>query len=357
VETPYTTPIIQQSLPAPIAATAEYRDRSTGLVVFGIIQIILGLFAALFIPFVLLGILLARKTGAIMPAGYYVLSVTTYALAAVILIALGIGSIRARRWARNLTLITSWMWLIYGAITLVMLTALLPSSFLAGFQAAAARNPQTGTLSAGFAAVILTFVIAFSAIFLVVLPVVFVVFYRKPDVQETCKRRDPVMSWTERAPLPVLTVSVIFTVGAVYYFLMSFTIPVFPFFGKYLTGVPGGAVCIVLAALDAFLAVSLFRQKILGWWIAVGALVLRAIAMGVTFRRGNLLEAYSRMGWSTQQLELMQHNPMYRSGGILWIGLIFLVLLLGYLIWIKRYFVTPVTPQPPMPEPYQAPIS
>jgi hypothetical protein len=37
----------------------------------------------------------------------------------------------------------------------------------------------------------------------------------------------------------------------------------------------------------------------------------------------------------------MEANPMYRSGGFLWFGVAFLVIFLGYLLWIRRYFTAP----------------
>jgi len=316
-----------------------YPDRSTGLTVFGIILILVGLFSAFLVPLSLLGVFLARKTGGVMPAGSYVMNISIYALSAVALVTLGVGSIRARRWGRNLALIASWLWLVYGAVSLVMITAILPASFLAGFKTAAARNPQAPPLPTGVMAVILTFLIAIMAVFFVVLPIVLVVFYRRKDVEETCKRRDPLPSWTERAPLRVLAASILCAVGALYYFQVSFTIPIFPFFGKYLTGWPASIVCLALAALDGFLAFSLFKRQILGWWVTITALGVRIVALAITIRRGNLLEAYARMGWSPRQLQLMQTTGLYHSGGVLWFGLVFLLLFLGYLIWIKRYFV------------------
>jgi hypothetical protein len=332
------------SLPVePVVAPAApaYRDRSTLLTVFGVVQIVMGLFTLLLVPFVLLTVFIARKSpmGA-MPPGYYVLSIASYTLVAAVMIGLGVGSVKARRWGRDLTLVASWLWLVYGAVTLVMMTVVLPSSMLAGFKAASANNPQATALPAGFAAVIATLIIAFFAVFMVVLPILFVVFYAREDVKETCRHRDPTPRWTERLPLPVLAASIIFGIGALYYLLLSFTIPLVPFFGKYLTGLPAGVACLVLAALDVVLAVLLFRRMATGWWIAVAAILLRAAAIAFTFRRANLLEAYSRMGWSSQQLQMMEANPMYRSGGFLWFGVAFLLIFLGYLLWIRRYFTS-----------------
>jgi len=318
-----------------------YRDRSTGLVVFGIIQIVLGGLAALLVPLLLLGAVFARRMGGGMPAGSTVLSVASYALAAIGLITLGTGSIRARRWARALTLVLSWIWLVLGSLGTIAMTVLLPSAFTAGFTAAAASDSETPSMPRGVIAVILTVVIAVCAVFMVVLPIVFVVFYRRKDVEETVKHRDPRVRWTDRRPLPVLALSLLFIGGAVYYLLMSVTMPLFPLFGRYLTGPPAGICLVLLAMLDGFLAYSLFRLQLTGWWIAVAAVALRWASAIVTFHRADLLETYSKMGMPQQQLQLMSANPILRSTVLEYWTAAFGLLFLGYMIWVKRYLAAP----------------
>jgi cytochrome c-type biogenesis protein CcmH/NrfF len=56
------------------------------------------------------------------------------------------------------------------------------------------------------------------------------------------------------------------------------------------------------------------------------------------------MEAYSKMGWSHQQLEAMSMNPMFRGNTILWWSMTFMVLYLGFLLWLKRYFRAPAPP-------------
>ena len=343
------SPAVSAPVPAP------YRDRSTLLVVFGVVQIIFGLFALLCIPLSLLGAVMSRKMGGGLPIGYHVLNTATYGMAGAGFLTLGVGSIRAQRWARDLSLVTSWIWLVSGTLGTVMLVALLPSTFTAAFKAAAAQNPQAGSLPAGFAAVILTIVIAFCAFFLVVMPVIFVAFYRREDVAETCRHRDPHTRWTGHCPLPVLALSVLFTFGAVYYFLMSFTVPLYPFFGRYLTGLPAGLVLLVASALDVLLGVLLFRLRIAGWWLALTAVLFHCAAVGFTIGRSNLIEAYQRMGWSGQQLQLLQANPMFRSGALMWLSLMFLAPLLGYLVWVRKYFVPARLPS--VPAAYPTPLT
>jgi hypothetical protein len=335
-----------------------YRDRSTGLVVFGIVQIVLGGLAALLVPLVLLSAVFSRRMGGGLPAGSTVLSVEGYALAAIGLITLGAGSIRARRWARALTLILSWIWLVFGSLGTIAMAVLLPTAFMAGFTAATASNPEAPSLPRGVIAVILTVVIVVCAVFMVVLPIAFVVFYGRKDVEETVQHRDPRVRWTDRCPLPVLALSLLFIGGGVYYLLMSVTTPLFPLFGRYLTGLPAGICLVLLAMLDGFLAYSLFRLQLTGWWIAVVAVALRWASAIVTFHRADLLEAYSRMGMPQQQLQVMRANSILRSTVLEYWSAAFGLLFLGYMIWVKRYLAAPREPVAAGPGPsYPAPMA
>ncbi len=329
----------------------EYRDRSTGLVVFGIIEIVVGLFAALGIPFLLIGIVVSRKAmGGALPWGNYVVSIVSYGFIAAAMITLGIGCIRAQRWARDLTLVVSWIWLVVGVLITISMTVALPTAFAAGFKAAQASNPNAGPVSPAIMAVVLTFVIAFMAVFAIVLPIIFLFFFRREDVQETCRRRDPVPRWTEHCPLPVLALSLLFALGAGYYLLLSVTVPMMPFWGRYLVGIPGGIACFLLAGLEVYLAIAFFRLWMIGWWIAVFALAIRLASTAVTIRYGNLMQAYARMGWSQQQLQALQANPMMRSGVMLWAAVPIALLFFGYLLWTHRYFVRTVQSIPTAPE-------
>ena len=187
VEEPANPPVPVDLLPPAPSSQPAYRDRSGWLVAFGIVLIVVGGLVALGIPFLLLGALLSRKAGAGMPPGTYVMSVVSYGLGAAVMITLGVGSIRARRWAHALTLILSWAWLLFGVMSTVLLTAVLPTTFVSAFHKASAMNPNATDMPTGVLAVILTFIIVLFSIFLVVLPLAFLLFYRRQDVKETGK--------------------------------------------------------------------------------------------------------------------------------------------------------------------------
>jgi hypothetical protein len=165
---PEATTLVPAVVPA--AAPPEmpaYHDRGTGLVVFGVFQIILGLLASLMVPFVVLGAFMSRLApGGAMRPGQVLSGVATYAFAAAALLALGIGSVRMKRWARALTLVTSWYWLIMGALVTVLVTAVLPVTMrgvLAQMKQSGPNAPSP-EMSTGIMAVMLTVVIVFQGV-------------------------------------------------------------------------------------------------------------------------------------------------------------------------------------------------
>jgi len=344
----------------PTATT--FKDRSGGLLACGIVEIALGGLALLFIPFILLGAVLSRKTtGTAMPAGSYVQSIAMYAFSAAVFVTLGIGSIRARRWARALNLVVSWIWLVLGVLSTILITAILPTGFKEGFKRAASMNPNAPPPPEMLMAVILTFVIVLFAVFLIVVPLILVLFFRRADVEETCKRRDPVERWTDRIPLPLLALGLLFACTAPYSLILGLSVPLVPFFGRYLTGLPGAIGCFVLACVDGILAFLVFRRQIIGWTLAVVWSAMRIISTAITFRHGDLSQAYSRMGWRGAQLDTMGPGGFARSLVLGWTVVIMLIFF-GYLLWTRRYFVAaqaPVTlppessPPPPDFSPHQ----
>ena len=84
-------------------AAPDYKDRSTGLVVFGILTLLFGCLAGLFVPLMLFGQIMAAKAPNAPPVNHAAMlpGMAVYGLLAVTLIWLGIGSIQKRRWARR----------------------------------------------------------------------------------------------------------------------------------------------------------------------------------------------------------------------------------------------------------------
>jgi hypothetical protein len=342
---PVVSAAVTQPLPeAPPSDAPAYRDRGTGLVIFGVAQIILGLLAALIVPLIALSAFMSRLApGRAMPPSQLISVGVMYAFIAAVFLTLGIGSVRMQRWARALTLVTSCYWLIMGTLGTVWMTAALPVAMKTALAQAQQTSAETSSpgITTGVMAVIITLMIVFFAFFLVVVPIAFVIFYSREDVVETCRHRDPVERWTDRAPLPVLGASVAFFVFSLRDLITGVTAPMFPFFGHYLTGIPAAGCLVALSALDLYLAVALFRLRLSGWWIAILVTPVRMLAVAFSYSRAGLMQAFSKMGWSDEQINMLNSSPLLRSRASLWWSVILMMAFFGYLLWLKRCFKTP----------------
>jgi hypothetical protein len=188
-----------------------FEDRSTGLLIFGVFEIIGGVLAALEVPaawFFLLSPKFPRPPGSEMSLRSVVLNCASWAVAAGVLITLGLGAMRARRWAWALNLILSWLGLVAGTI-------------IVGSMWIATKPGGMGRFMLG------------PALLMPGITGLFLLFYRSNDVEQTCKHRDPVERWTDRQPLPVLAAVLLAAWGAACGLAWNHTPHVAAFFGRY----------------------------------------------------------------------------------------------------------------------------
>ncbi len=316
---------------------AEFKDRRTGLQIFGAFTIVIGAMFALLIPLMILGQTInAKATGTPVRMRELIFMAVLYGGIAAGLIWVGIGSFMIRRWARALLLIGSASGLAIGVGAMVVLAFVLPQ-FSALIQAA----QPAGAPPLPEAAKVITLIAMGGTVFVlyVVLPGVWFLFYRSPHVKATCEAHDPVPRWTDACPLPVLTVSVWLALGVPMLLLMPVIYNgVLPFFGVFISGWPGTLGYLVLATVWAWSARALYRLDVRGWWVVVIAIGLLSLSHLLTYAQRDLMEMYSLMGLPEQQLEQFKKLKFPSSSMMLWGSVFFMVPFLGYLIYLKKFF-------------------
>ncbi len=317
----------------------SFKDRKGGLVFFGILQILLGVFSILILGLSILGLVMTRISGTAagqaMNLKMMIPSFVMYAGGAVVFIWLGIGSITAKRWARALTLVLSIVWFAVGVLTFGFEAYLMPK-LLSGMQVEGSRMSESGMAIATF------FVLGFIFVLCVVLPAAFTLFFRSPHVKATCEQRDPKPRWTDRRPLPVLGLSLMLYAGAAS-MLSGFIFPALPFFGRLLTGLPLIAYLVIVSAILLYLAKSIYNLKTAGWTGTLILSILGYVAGAVTFFKMDMIEYYKALGYSDQAISQMRLAETWQIIGTRTIAvpmmIISLVVWIGYLLYVRRFFV------------------
>jgi len=269
-------------------------DRNGGLIAFGIVQILIGIVCAMFVLGVVASSELAARSGVL--RGSVGTLIFAYGLVAVHFITCGIGSIRARRWARAMSAAVAALWLAGGIVATISTATIVPKLI-----------PHSPLIT-------LTVVVFF---LFIALPLAIFAFYARADVRATCERRDPKTRWTDRVPVAVLAVVIVMAFAAGW-LLVNMSAPMLPLFGTILTGAPAALALLALAALCGFLAVQLYRLKESAWWtlvlLQIGGCAVAAASMART------------------------PGPIYRDPVVWTIVIATWIGYLTFLIYLRRYF-------------------
>jgi hypothetical protein len=313
-----------------------FKDRKTGLVIFGIIHMIIGTFCVLFMFFTIIGAIAVTTLGenafSTMNSGQLILAGLLYLLLAVWFIWMGIGSILSRKWARVLILITSWLWFISGVLGFIFILLFMPDIF----------GPMaTGEeITTEIAVVGQSILMGFMVVILVIIPGAFVLFYSSRHVKATCEQRDPRVRWTDKAPFSVITISSLLGVVAISMPFLGFYQWAVPFFGFFLSGIPGAVVVLIYTLLFAYAAWGIYKLQIMAWWCGFILTIVSAVSMGITFSRVSLLEFYEQMNMPRESIEIMKELGFFQDAN-LYVPLSWGLMIIGFLIFLmytKRHF-------------------
>jgi hypothetical protein len=315
----------------------SYKDRKAGLIFFGILTLLIGLIDLLFVPLMLLAPKLAasQPNSASAPAAHQVFfSAGTGLLLAIVFIWLGIGSILTRRWARALILIGAWAWLIIGIFSLGWLIFMWPQMQTI-FNASQA--PGQAPLPDAARSMIAVVMIAFVAFIYIIVPAVWILFYRSRHVKATCEARDPRVRWTDRCPLPVLALALWSVLSAMATFTMAlFYNQALPFFGLILSGLAGTICYLIIAAIWFYAGWSIYKLRRVGWWIAFIGMVIWPASAFLTWRSHSIAEVLAKMDLTSAQAR--QVSGLMSYSVMSWSAVAIALPMLAYLLYVRRYF-------------------
>lgn len=283
----------------PESQPLAFTDRYTGLCIVGVLEILCGGMVAMGLVASLHYMVskgIPRPPGTELSGFSLVDFCLSLATLAIGLIVLGIGIMRARRWAWALNLILSWF-------------AVLMSAWLAIMSCFLAPHDEHGVADlSGF-----VFLIACVAV-----SMAFFLFYRDKDVELTCRHRDPVERWTDRRPLPVIAAALLALLKA-NSLLMNLAPSSTPYYGPFLTGVPATALLLSETGAQIYAAMAMFKGLVSGWWIVLVADIASTAFLVLKVARG--------------------------ADGA-WSSLILPVAYLLFVLWLRRYFPHRRLPMP-----------
>lgn len=309
-----------------------FKDRSLGLLVCGIVEILIGGFLILLVPLSIAAVALTPAAAMSQQAGLRsaIPAAVVYLVLAAVFIILGVGSIRARRWARDLMLSLSWIWLVTGFLSLVLTMFLLPSMLR--------EMDSSLTLTSGVVLVVTMVIAAVIGFLYVVLPGAFVLFYRSPHVAATCRARDDRPQWTDDCPPHILSLAVCWALAAVSVLVTPAYRFVMPLFGILVDGALGAVLYALTFLVCAGLAWGTCRRQAWAWWGAVVVTVVGAASTMLTFARVDILEFYRSIDLPPEQIDVLSVFAAPGRGAIALFWAAVWGSILAYLFSVRKFF-------------------
>lgn len=315
-----------------------YKDRSGLLKVLGILKIVLGGLIAL------LAVLMTGLTAAL-PAlaaesappppdnmgALMAMIAFTYGMMAAGFIVLGVGTLRARRWALALNRAFVWLWLAMG----ILGTVLVPLFLGLMFHRMQGNEADTGFLVVGVGVMTL-----FCALFYIGLPLLARWLYHLKGLTETVQARD-VPRWTDRFSIPHLGWAALLFQSALFSPVMFMGTYPAPWMGRWVDGplAHGLFAAYILWLVGALVLV--LRRSILGWGLSLGgvlligtSLCLTLYAEGLSFYADMMRELAPDVSPEQfAEMEAMFNAPAYAFPAALGV-----LAVAGFLLWLRPQF-------------------
>ena len=305
----------------------NHKDRSLVLALLGAPLLLIGTTAALLGPAEMYCFYLFSDGGRFHYQGFgfgsfmfgnIAAQIVGYYLIAIVLISLGYGHLKVRRWARPLSLALLWSWLVVGMpLALVFFFILLATKELS------------------VPAVLVTVVLLAASYF--VIPGLLIRFYRSRDVRLTFEAKDPRSGWIERLPVPVLRLAALELFYTVVLHIPILFNGIFPLFGTWALGLQGILLLDASIACLALLTWGVLRQRTWAWWgslIYFGLMISSAI---VTLSTSSYADILSILSFPPTEVAFLDGLPFQGFHFAVLIG-IPLLLTLGVIVLARPHF-------------------
>ena len=278
----------------------SYRDRRRILVTIGGLLLLTGLTAAILGPLEMYCFTLFSEGGRFHYDGFgfgsfmfgnIACQIAGYYLIALVLVPLGYGHLRLRRWIRPLSLALLWSWAVLG----------IPLSLAFLFAWFSAKEPSVATAAVIAGAVAVAYPL---------IPALFIRFYRGRDVRLTLESRDPRKGWLERIPVPSLVVAVLFAFYVVALHALILFNGVFGVWGTWVTGLPGIVLIDVTSLFLIVTAWGTLAGRRWAWWSSLVIFGALSVSWVVTLAAGTWSDVLAATDFPPFEREILERIPL-----------------------------------------------
>jgi len=277
----------------------DYRDRSLVLRFFGGLLLIAGVGVGFLGPVEMSTFYLFGEGGRFHYAGFgfgsfmfanIASQIIGYYLISAVFILLGYGHLAIRGWARKLSVVILWFWLVIGAPMIVVVFFILAGS-------------KELSLAAAIAALVIL------ALSYFVFPFLLIRFYQGQNVRRTFENKDASGQWIEGLPTPILVLSCLYLFYILMLHILIMFNGLFPVFGEFRFGLQGIILLDISIGCLILMTWGTLRQRLWAWWSSLILLALFMVSTVYTFWRYTYADLLAGLSFPARELEILGGIP------------------------------------------------
>jgi MFS family permease len=280
-------------------SNSAYKDRTQWFKIGGILLLLSGIAVGFLAPLEMYCFYLFSEGGRFHYTGFrfgsfmfgnIAAQIAGYYLIAALLIPLGYGHLKLRRWVGPLTQALLWAWLVVGA----------PLSVLAAFILFASKDlslPAT------------LMMLVFLGVSYLVAPGLLIRFYRGQNARQTLAAQDTRSYWIEGLPTPILVLSALYAFYIIMLHILILFNGMYPVFGVLRYGLQGIVLLDLTIACLAFITWGTLQQRPWAWWGSVILLGLFTCSTVLTFCRSSYPVLLAGLAFPPRELEILGGVP------------------------------------------------
>jgi hypothetical protein len=232
-------------------------------------------------------------------------------------------------------------------------------------------------LPENFSGMMTTVMVTSQVIFMVLLPLIFLLFYASKNVKATCLAAgaqrpgglgfstpaiaapaiptvpsamlpapasatlSAIQPATRQVPVPVIILSIWYVFLTLSALVNAALIPITVVFGFVVHGVGARLISLALGMVSGYCAWGLFKLRIDGWWTTLIFMVFSTVSGVVTMfhldMHSYMEELYRTMGISPPPFDIFKTSPGFMTFAM-GLGVLFALGILVLLVYSKRYF-------------------
>ncbi|OIO87511.1 MAG: hypothetical protein AUK02_05080 [Anaerolineae bacterium CG2_30_58_95] len=277
-----------------------YKDRTRVMSAMGVLLLLSGIAIGLLGPIEMYCFYLFAEGGRFHYAGFgfgsfmfgnIASQIIGYYLIAAVLIPLGYGHLKLRRWVRPLAITCLWVWLVIGAPLIIVVFFILLGS----------KDLSLPVASIALILLCLSYL---------VLPGLLIRFYQGRNVRFTLEARDSRPSWIEGLPIPILVLSFLYAFYVIMLHILILFNGMFPAFGVFRFGLQGIILLDIAIACLICLVWGTLRRRRWAWWGAVVFIGSFTLSTIFTLARSSYQAILSGLAFPARELEFLRGIPV-----------------------------------------------